>query len=239
MKNHINKLANWIKYRVSDAGLEGVVIGLSGGLDSSVLAGLCGKAYPDNTLGLIMPCYSHAEDEEHARLVAEAFNIPIKVIVLDDIFDLFMTKLGEEKDFSHGDLAIANVKPRLRMISLYYYAAEKKYLVAGSSNRSEIAVGYATKYGDSAVDIMPLANLLKSQVREIAEYLDVPREIIDKPPSAGLWSGQTDEGEMGITYAELDDYLLGREIDKKVKETIDKMIKGAEHKKKLPPFPDF
>ncbi len=239
MKNYINELINWIRYRISDAGLEGVVFGLSGGLDSSVLAALCAKAYPDKALGLIMPCYSNAEDEEHARLVAEAFDISFNVIVLDDVLDLFMSKFGEEENYAHWDLAIANVKPRLRMTCLYYYAAKNKYLVAGSSNRSEMAAGYFTKYGDSAVDIMPLANLLKSQVKEIAADLGVPREIIEKPPSGGLWPEQTDEGEMGITYAELDNYLLGRESDKKVKETIDKMIKGAEHKKKLPPVPDF
>ena len=239
MKQTVDKLTSWIESKIGDSGQEGVVLGLSGGLDSSALAGLCAKACPGNTLGLIMPCYSNAEDEEDARLVAETFNIPFKVIVLDDIFDLFMAKFGEENNRNHEDLAIANVKPRLRMTTLYYYAARNRYLVAGSSNRSELTVGYFTKFGDSAVDIMPLANLLKSEIKELAMYLGVPAKVVEKPPSGGLWKNQTDEGEMGLTYAQLDNYLLTGEGEKETKELIEKMIKRAEHKKNLPPVPDF
>ncbi len=239
MKDYADRLIDWIQKVVREAGAKGVVFGMSGGLDSSVVAVLGKKAFPQNSLGLIMPCYSHAQDEEHARLVSDTFDIPFQVIVLDDLLDLFMSKFGREEDYQHSELAVANIKPRLRMICLYYHAARWGYLVAGSSNRSEISVGYFTKYGDNAVDFMPLANLVKGQVRELAGELGVPKEIIKKPPSGGLWPGQTDEGEMGVTYDDIDNYLLKDSGDKRTREIIEKMIKDSEHKKKMPPVPDF
>jgi len=239
MKDYADRLIDWMQKVVREAGAKGVVFGMSGGLDSSVVAVLGKKAFPQNSLGLIMPCYSHAEDEEHARMVSDAFDIPFQVIVLDDLLDLFMSKFGREEDYQDSELAVANIKPRLRMICLYYHAARRGYLVAGSSNRSEISAGYFTKYGDNAVDFMPLANLVKGQVRELAKELGVPQEIIEKPPSGGLWTGQTDEGEMGVTYDEIDNYLLKDSGDKRAREIIGKMIKDSEHKKKMPPVPDF
>lgn len=239
MKEYAGRLVEWIEKVVKEAGARGVVFGLSGGLDSSVVAALSKKAFPDNSFGLIMPCYSHGEDEEHARLVSQVFDIPFKVLVLDDLFDLFMAKFERGKDYQHSELAVANIKPRLRMISLYYYAAYWGYLVAGSSNRSEIGVGYFTKYGDNAVDFMPLANLVKGQVKDLAAELGVPQEIIDKSPSGGLWPGQTDEGEMGITYGDLDNYFLRSGGDEVTKEKIRKMIQISHHKRNLPPVPDF
>lgn len=239
MKDYADRLIDWMQKVVREAGAKGVVFGMSGGLDSSVVAVLGKKAFPQNSLGLIMPCYSHAEDEEHARMVSDAFDIPFQVIVLDDLLDLFMSKFGREEDYQDSELAVANIKPRLRMICLYYHAARRGYLVAGSSNRSEISAGYFTKYGDNAVDFMPLANLVKGQVRELAKELGVPQEIIEKPPSGGLWTGQTDEGEMGVTYDDIDNYLLKDSGDKRTREIIEKMIKDSEHKKKMPPVPDF
>lgn len=239
MKDYADRLIDWMQKVVREAGAKGVVFGMSGGLDSSVVAVLGKKAFPQNSLGLIMPCYSHAEDEEHARMVSDAFDIPFHVIVLDDLLDLFMSKFGREEDYQDSELAVANIKPRLRMICLYYHAARRGYLVVGSSNRSEISAGYFTKYGDNAVDFMPLANLVKGQVRELAKGLGVPQEIIEKPPSGGLWPGQTDEGEMGVTYDDIDNYLLKDSGDKRTREIIEKMIKDSEHKKKMPPVPDF
>ncbi len=239
MKDYADRLIDWMQKVVREAGAKGVVFGMSGGLDSSVVAVLGKKAFPQNSLGLIMPCYSHAEDEEHARMVSDAFDIPFQVIVLDDLLDLFMSKFGRQEDYQDSELAVANIKPRLRMICLYYHAARRGYLVAGSSNRSEISAGYFTKYGDNAVDFMPLANLVKGQVRELAKELGVPQEIIEKPPSGGLWPGQTDEGEMGVTYDDIDNYLLKDSGDKRTREIIEKMIKDSEHKKKMPPVPDF
>jgi NAD+ synthase len=126
------------------------------------------------------------------------------------------------------------------MITLYYYANCLNYLVVGTSNRSEIMVGYATKHGDSGADILPLGNILKYQVFELAKYLGVTKNIIDKPPSAGLWNGQTDEKELGITYAQLDKFLSGGEIkDNIIKERIQKRIKSNRHKRIVPAKPPF
>jgi NAD+ synthase len=123
------------------------------------------------------------------------------------------------------------------MVTLYYLANSLNYLVVGSSNKSELSVGYFTKHGDGGSDLMPLSNLAKRQVRALAEYLDIPREIIDKPPSAGLWDGQTDEAELGLTYDELDSYLITGKAEKKIKEKIDFKINQSAHKRCLPPIP--
>jgi len=136
-------------------------------------------------------------------------------------------------------LAEANLKVRLRMLTLYYFANQLNYIVVGSGNRSELAVGYFTKYGDGGVDILPLGNLVKAQVKELASFLGIPQEIIDKPPSAGLWEGQTDEGELGFSYDELDRYLATGEASDKVKNKIDSMMTAGEHKRLPPSLPAF
>jgi len=125
------------------------------------------------------------------------------------------------------------------MLTLYYVANQLKYMVAGAGNRSELAVGYFTKYGDGGVDILPLGNLVKGEVRELASFLGIPQSIIDKPPSAGLWEGQTDEGEMGFSYDELDRYLFAGDASDKVREKIESMIAANEHKRSLPPIPSL
>jgi len=231
------KLVLWIKDKVLAAGCKGVVVGMSGGLDSSVLAVLCQRAFPQNTLGVIILCYSQPEDKAHAQAVASKFSIPTIEVVLDDIFSALLQTLPDCKaDPALTHLAQANLKVRLRMLTLYHITNQLGYMVAGSSNRSEISVGYFTKYGDGGVDIMPLGNLVKAQVRELARFLGIPQPIIDKPPSAGLWEGQTDEGEMGLSYAELDRYLLTGEASDKVREKIESMIATSAHKRSLPPI---
>ena len=229
------KLVAWIRERVLAAGCKGVVFGMSGGIDSSVLAVLCQRAFPQNTLGLLLPCHSLPEDKEHATLVATTFSIPIKEIVLDAVFDTSLQTLPDFGADSPGQLAQANLKPRLRMLTLYYVANQLTYLVAGATNKSELTIGYFTKYGDSGVDIMPMANLVKQQVKELARFLGIPRSIIDKPPSAGLWEGQTDEGEMGFSYEKLDHYLLTGEASDELKGKIESMVALNRHKRSLPP----
>jgi NAD+ synthase len=211
---------------------------MSGGVDSSVAAVLCKRAFPKAILGVIMPCHGSNIDREHAELVAARFHVPVKVVVLDEVFEILIKALpGDGYDAATGKLAENNIKPRLRMVTLYYFANRLNYLVVGASNRSELSVGYFTKYGDGGSDLMPLGSLVKSQVRDLARYLDIPREIIDKPPSAGLWEGQTDERELGLTYSELDRYLITGEAEKKIKEKIDFMIGKSTHKRCLPPIP--
>ncbi len=234
------KLAEWIKERVAEAGCKGAVLGLSGGVDSAVVAALCIKAFPKNMLGLIMPCHSNARDKKHAELVAIKFSIPTKTVVLDDIYDVYLKILPDFKpDASRTQVAQANLKARLRMITLYYTANQLKYMVIGSGNRSELTVGYFTKHGDAGVDILPLGNLVKKDVRELAKFLEIPQEIIDKAPSAGLWAGQTDEGEMGFTYEALDNYILTGKAPEDVKKRIEQMHSASTHKCATPPIPNF
>ena len=232
------RLTLWTRETVLAAGGKGVVLGMSGGMDSSVAAVLCKRAFPEATLGVIMPCHSCDIDREHAELVADKFNIPVKIVILDEVFDALINALpAEGYDMTTRKLAENNIKPRLRMVTLYYLANRLNYLVVGSSNRSELSVGYFTKHGDGGLDLMPLGNLAKRQVRDLAEYLDIPREIIDKPPSAGLWDGQTDEAELGLTYDELDSYLITGKAEKKIKEKIDFKISQSTHKRCLPSIP--
>ena len=235
-----DKLASWIRDRVLATGCRGVVVGMSGGLDSSVVAVLCYRAFPQSMFGVFMPCHSNREDEEHAQAVSSKFSIPTKRVVLDTVFDTLLKALPVEKvEPSINRLAEANLKARLRMLTLYYFANQLNYMVAGSGNRSELSVGYFTKYGDGGVDILPLGNLVKGQVRELAIFLGIPQEIINKPPSAGLWQGQTDEGELGLSYEELDRYLVTGEASNEMKGKIESMIAASDHKRLPPPVASF
>jgi NAD+ synthase len=239
-EQRVRSLVNWIKEKAMAAGRRGVVLGLSGGGDSSVLGVLCKRAFPGNTLGLIMPCYGASEDREHAEAFARQFEIPTKTVVLNAIYDAMLYVLPDAKpEETAARLAQANIKARLRMTTLYYVANQMNYLVAGSSNRSEITVGYFTKHGDGSADILPLGNLVKKEVREMARYLAVPKQIIDKTPSAGLWPEQTDEGELGISYDTLDRYILTGSAPEDFKSRIEFMKATSQHKKTAPPVPDF
>jgi len=230
----IDRLADWIRSYVESSGAIGTVIGISGGIDSAVVAGLCKRAFPEHCLGLIMPCYSNPEDSKLAENVALNFRISVKKVVLDSAFDQIIEALGAVDDRS---MALANLKPRLRMISLYYFAAVSNYLVAGTSNKSELFVGYFTKYGDGGVDFEPIGHLLKSEVREIAKLLGVPTSVIERPPTAGLWEGQTDEDEMGITYEDLDRYILTGEGSIQATAVAGRLMRKSEHKRSMPPIP--
>lgn len=234
--NLASKISNWIKQKVLEANSRGCVLGISGGLDSAVTALLCQRAFPRNTLALILPSHSQQADLQSARDFAKKFSIDCREIDLTEIFDAFYLAL-EGKDYKNEkDISIANLKPRLRMAALYYFANKFNYLVVGTGNKSELRMGYFTKYGDGGVDILPLGDLLKTEVRSLAVELKIPGEIIDKPPSAGLWPGQTDEGEMGISYAELDKIFSGK-LEGIAKDKIE-LVKRKEllsrHKRELP-----
>lgn len=233
-------LSFWIRERVTAAKCQGAVLGLSGGMDSSVVAVLCQRAFPKDMLGIIMPCHSHNQDVEHAQALAQRFAIPTKTIVLDNTYDTLLKALPDEKASPDSKrLAQANIKARLRMLTLYYFANQLSYLVVGSGNRDELAIGYFTKYGDGGVDIQPLGSLLKGRVRELAQFLGIPRPIIDKPPSAGLWEGQTDEEELGFSYGELDGYLASGEASAEIEERLKAIIAAAGHKRQPPPVADI
>ncbi len=253
MEEIINKITKFIKEKVKEAKANGVVIGLSGGIDSSVTAYLCVKALgKDKVLGIIMPeKNTNPKDVEHAKIVAE--NLGIKYITSDitDILKAFGAG-GYVPTREFDKIADGNLKARIRMCILYYFANKYNLLVAGTSNKSEIYVGYGTKYGDTACDIRPIGNLFKTEVRELAKYLGVPKEIIEKPPSAGLWEGQTDEEELGVKYETLDKILklyekgkpaedISKElgISLEVVNHVFNLIKKSEHKRTLPPTPEI
>lgn len=225
------KLIEWIEKSVKDAGAKGVVLGISGGVDSAVVAAACKRVFPNDTLGIIMPCHSNPQDEEDGLLLIDALGLKHKKVVLDDVFDSLMSAVNSTGD--EPKLAIANIKPRLRMVTLYYHAALNNYLVAGTSNKSEITVGYFTKHGDSGSDIIPLAPFVKHEIWELARYFGVPDKIVNKAPSAGLWEDQTDEKEMGITYEELDNYILTGEAENRVKRIVDNLYEKSQHKRKF------
>jgi len=234
------KLVSWIRERVADAGGKGTVVGLSGGLDSSVAAVLCHHALPQDMLALVMPCHSNREDLEHAKVLADQFSIPTRTVALDTTYDALLKVLPDDNITAEvSRLAQANLKARLRMLTLYYFANRLNYRVVGSSNRDELTLGYFTKYGDGGVDILPLGNLLKGQVRELARSLGIPQPIVDKPPSAGLWEGQTDEGELGLSYDQIDRYLASGEASAAVKKRLESMIAANRHKRQVPPVADF
>lgn len=238
-----DRIALWLREQVGAAGARGIVVGLSGGIDSAVVARLAQLALGDDAIGVIMPAHSHPQDETDARLVADAFALRTVRVDLSGPFDTLVDAvqggLAEHSgtaDAPANRLAVANIKPRLRMATLYAIANRLNCLVAGTGNRCEIAIGYYTKYGDGGVDLLPLASLVKSEVRALARALGVPGQVIDKAPSAGLWLGQTDEGEMGFTYDELERYLLEgpQSVGPVLAATIDGLVRTSEHKRRMP-----
>ena len=204
------KIVAWIRKKVKEAKVKGVVIGISGGVDSALTAALCSRALGKNkVLGLILPCESQTQDIIDSRLIIKKLGIKVKVVDLYPIYKIYKKILPRANKICYG-----NLKARIRMSVLYYFANKYNYLVCGTSNKSESLMGYFTKYGDGAADILPIGNLFKKQVRELAKSLNLPKRIINKPPSAGLWLGQTDEAELGITYEQIDN-IIGRLIKRK------------------------
>ncbi len=232
-------LVAWLRAQVEAGGGAGLIVGLSGGIDSSVVAVLCARAFPEASLGLIMPCHSLPLDAEHARLAAGHAKLAAREIDLGPAYDTLLSQYDPHGAEAWRALARANLKPRLRMATLYFHANLHNYLVVGTGNRSELEMGYFTKYGDGGVDLLPLGGLVKTQVRTLAAELGVPGPIIDKPPSAGLWEGQTDEAEMGLTYADLDRYLLGGQVDAAVAERVRARQRASAHKRRLPPIAEL
>jgi NAD+ synthase len=242
-----------MRQRLQAAGGAGFVVGLSGGVDSAVVARLAQLAAPGQVIAALLPCHSDPQDEDDATLVVQQFALTTVRIDLAPAYDAFIAALQPVManpdylrtrpplDPVRGRVPLANIKPRLRMTALYFLANTLNYLVAGTGNRSEIAVGYFTKWGDGGVDLLPLGRLTKRQVRAIAEELAVPRMVIDRPPSAGLWAGQKDEEEIGISYADLDRYLMegppGAAPALAMK--IERLARASDHKRELPPVPDF
>lgn len=254
MHTRATEIAGWLRERVTAAGAHGLVVGLSGGIDSAVVAGLCQLAVPDHVVGVMLPCHGDLQDDVDARLVADHLRLPTVRIDLAPAFDALTAGLktaaaqlpahqprggSDEEAEIAARMALANVKPRLRMTSLYFLANALNYLVAGTGNSCELTIGYFTKYGDGGVDVLPIGDLLKRGVRALAVDLGIPETVLEKPPSAGLWPGQTDEGDMGFSYAELERYLSeGPEgVSPALALRIERLVRRSEHKRATPPTP--
>ena len=244
----IGNIVKFIKEQLQNANMENIVIGLSGGIDSAVVAALCVKAIgAENVYGVMLPYRSSHDDSlEHAKLVAEKFNIKYRIVEITKMVDAYFDNFEPDANA----LRRGNRMARERMCVLYDLSAKYKALVAGTGNLSELMIGYCTQYGDSACAFETIGNLYKTEVFEIARILEVPECIITKNPTADLWEGQTDEDEMGITYKELDEilYLMLEQkmnYEKLVStfstEKIDKvkrMIQLSEFKRNMPPSPE-
>ena len=246
-------LAGWMRRHLVETGARGFIVGLSGGLDSAVVARLAQLAAPGAVVGALLPCHSDPRDEDDAALIAKHFAIATTRVDLSATYDTLIaaaqsalhalpeqTRGAQPADPLQARLPLVNVKPRLRMATLYFLAGSLNYLVAGTGNRSEIAIGYFTKHGDGAADLLPIGHLVKSEVRALARELHVPSTIIERTPSAGLWMGQSDEEEMGFTYAELERYLDEgpQAVSPALAMRIERLTRSSEHKRNLPPIPD-
>ena len=223
---------NFIKSVLSESGAKGIVYGNSGGKDSALVGILC-KAACDNTVGIILPCTSkrnYDEDAADAKVVAKKYNIETRTVDLTPVKEAELKALDGVTTLNAA--ALSNIAPRLRMLTLYAVAAAENRLVAGTGNKSEAYVGYFTKWGDGAHDFNPIADLTVTEIYEFLRYLDAPKCVIEKAPSAALFDGQTDETEMGVSYAELDTYLSGSGISEEKKTIIERLHNASEHKRK-------
>ena len=231
-KETIKKINQFIRGR--SKGLNGGVIGLSGGIDSTVVAYLSVRALgKEKVYGLILP-YGK-QSTEHGELIAKQLGIDYDIINIKPMVDAF----EKQAKYFEEELPKGNLMARVRMCLLYGAANKMGRLVLGTTNKSEMEIGYFTKHGDGAVDIEPIVHLYKTEVWKLAEELkepEVPKEIIEKKPSAELWKGQTDENELGFSYYTLDRYLKGETegIEKKVIERIENLRKSSWHKKQMP-----
>ncbi|WP_054951467.1 NAD(+) synthase [Numidum massiliense] len=245
MEQNIAHVVTWLRERVQAARADGLIVGISGGVDSAVVSFLIKQACPDHSLGVIMPCHSNARDEEDAQKVVAASGIDCVTIdvsaphrTLQQTVEAQLTAAGKVASRPEIErLRDANLRARVRMATLYTVANDFNYLVVGTDNRAEYYTGYFTKYGDGGVDLQPLARLLKREVYDWARHLGVPESVCNRPPSAGLWEGQEDETEMGTTYAAIDAFLAGEAVAARDRGVIENMHRRTEHKRHTPPIP--
>ena len=238
----------FIAHSFRESGRKGVVLGLSGGIDSALVAKLCADAIgPERVLALGLPDGKGGKDMKDARRYAKSLGIEFRIVGIGPI----AASMEKRVKASGVDLvAYGNLRARARMAVMYFVANTEGRVVMGTGNKSELLTGYFTLHGDGAADFLPIGDLYKTQVREMARYLALPPEIVEKVPTAGLWPGQTDEGELGISYDELDRILLGIELQldpeaiaQKAGVPLDhvsyvqKLVTSSVHKRKMPLIP--
>ncbi|MDR0879468.1 MAG: NAD(+) synthase [Clostridioides sp.] len=241
----IEKTVQWLQDKVEESHSKGLIVGVSGGIDSAVVANLIKRACPENSLGVLLDIQNSEVDKEDAMKVIEACGIKHMTLNLENSHDVLIDTVVEnlkENDLYREDthrMTDANLRARLRMCTIYAIANNLGYLVAGTDNAAEMYTGYFTKYGDGGVDILPICNISKAEVYDWARSLGVPESLITKAPTAGLWEGQTDENEMGTTYDMIDAVMNGREeeVPEKDRKIIDRLHTNSEHKRNTPGKP--
>lgn len=237
-KLEVERICEFVRDYYKKNNLTGAVLGVSGGKDSAVVAALLCKALgPENVYGLSLPCHSKETDYEDAKLVADHYGFTLRKFDLTNAYDSFVGNIDNHEQY---DNANQNLKPRLRMSAVYYFASMlstngKRYIVAGTSNKSELFVGYFTKGGDSTHDIDLIADFTVSEVIKIGEELGVPEKVLYKAPSDGL-SGKTDEDKLGVTYQNIEDYIYGNELDPEIKEKVKRLHENNQHKFNIPTY---
>ena len=235
-REETEKRVQFIRERLAESGAKGIVYGNSGGKDSALVGILCKLACED-TVGVTLPCESKrnfGEDMADGLAVAEQFRIETRNVDITPVKEALVAAVGPVTELNKA--ALTNMNPRLRMITLYSIGAAENRLVAGTGNRSERYMGYFTKWGDGACDFNPIGDLTVAEVYDFLRYLNAPENIIKKAPSAGLFEGQTDEQEMGVSYAAIDTVVLGGEVSEAEKAIIDRYHSRSEHKRKMPPI---
>ncbi|MCW9732904.1 NAD(+) synthase [Avibacterium sp. 20-15] len=239
MKDYLAYLIQWVEQQRQDYNALGYVIGISGGIDSAVVSHLLMRTGAP-VQGLLLPsATTSTQDVEDAKLVAESAKCPLLTLPITPLYECFMDSMSPlfNQNAQHQAVIKGNVQARLRMLALYAYAQSHQAIVVGTDNAAEWFTGYFTKFGDGGVDIAPLLALRKEQVYELARLLNVPQQILTKAPSAGLWEGQTDEQEMGVTYQEIDAFLRGEPISAQGRKQIDFWHQRSRHKRRLPTSP--
>lgn len=229
LEKYLTEIEKFLQNYLTNSHCESYVLGLSGGVDSSLVAAIARKAVGKEKLF----CYaidveSNKADIEDAKEVAKQLDVQLKVINLTDTYHSYLKDLSA-KELTR--LTKSNLKVRMRMVALFAYAQEHHGLVLGTDNADERYVGYFTKYGDGAVDVLPIVHLTKTEVRQASKYYGLDDRLTNRVPTAGLFEGQTDEGEMGITYVDLDNYLLGKKVNSDVEKRIEHLHRISEHKR--------
>lgn len=244
----VEKISNFVLHQIEVSSLKGAIVAVSGGIDSAVVLSLTVKALgTSNVIALTMPerDITPESDITDVMRLSDALHVTCDIVEITPIIHV-MRKILPLYDPTNK-VPLGNIKARARMIIAYHYANVMKRMVIGSTNKTEWLTGYFTKYGDGAVDLMPIADIYKSQVRQLARYLDIPERIVSKTPTAGLWPGQSDEGELGVSYDFLDLILYGKEMGMSEQEISSQLkiaplliqkiferVRVNEHKRKLP-----
>ena len=229
----LEAIIRWIQQEVTQAGATGVIVGISGGVDSALVGYLAAQAFPHHSLGVLLPINPDRSDDLADGLeLVQAIGLRHQVIDLQSEYEQLRAKLAPL-----APLVAGNLQARLRMSVLYALAQHHNYLVLGTDNRAEYELGYFTKYGDGGCDLLPISHLFKSEVFAYAQAVGVPATILAKPPSAGLWPGQTDEGELGFSYNDYELFCRNKLTNCTTKARIKQKIAATAHKRV--PVPRF